>query len=306
LLRSGSIISVVIFAGILALFPLSTSAADIPLRTLSSTGSDQLNTDLVYVLDREGDLDARTVLERLNGLDWQTSEDEIPNLGLLAEPAWFALRVKAPETMERWGVIDYSALDRIDVYQFHQAELVDRVETGESLAFRKRPFAHRNFVFPLEFEAGQEYLILVRVQTDGSLQLPLELWEPRAFAETEQTTTILQVGFAAMMLALAVYNLLLFFAVRDTAYLWYVLSVVSAALIQVTINGLSYQYLWPGYMALNTFIIPALISVALSASAFFTDRFLNARQISRMASLVCRWIGWIGIAMLLFSLLASY
>jgi len=53
--------------------------------------------------------------------------------------------------------------------------------------------------------------------------------------------------FAGIMLALAIYNFLIFLSIKEMPYLWYVISVLALAMSQLSIRGILFQYLWPNF-----------------------------------------------------------
>jgi len=230
----------------------------------------------------------------------------VPSLGLMDAPTWFAVRLTAPEAMERWLSISYSVLDDVRVYLYEDGQQQLAVLTGDRLPFAERPVFNRNFIIPMAFQSEREYLLLIRVQTGGALHLPATLWEQQAFAEAEQDVLSLQMIFLGMMLALAVYNLLLFFVVWDRAYLWYVLMLVSASFVQMGVQGFTYQYLWPESPRLNEVILPAMIAVAFVSLSLFTHSFLNLAKHSLVASRVIRGAAILGGLLFFFSLVAPY
>jgi len=281
-------------------------SAELPLQTLDDAPERNLSADFVHFVDRERQWEASTLAASPLQPDWVDSGGEVPNLGLLADPVWFALRLESPHKLERLAEISYSVLDDIQLHLFADGEPVTEVFTGERRPFSERPVFHRNFLIPLEFEPEREYLLLVRVETDGALHLPFTLWEERAFMEAEQVRLPLHMAFVGLMFALAVYNLLLLVAVRDIAYFWYVLVVVSSTLTQLAINGFTYQYLWPDAPAFNAISLPMSLAGTVLALGFFTDRFLNIRRTSPNTSRFCRGIGWLGVLLLAISLMATY
>lgn len=291
---------------LIGLFSCVAISSEVPLRELDDSPEQVLSADFVYLIDRENQWQAEALAAAGSDAPWQDSGQAVPNLGLLADPVWFAVRLKSPGELERLAEISYSVLDDIRLHLFADGDKVREVVTGERHPFSERPLFHRNFMIPLEFQQDREYLLLVRVQTEGALHLPFTLWEERAFLQAEQVVLPLHMAFVGLMFALAVYNLLLLFAVRDTAYLWYVLVVVSSTLTQLSINGFTYQYLWPNAPGFNAVSLPIFLSGTVLSLCFFTDRFLHARNTSPMASRLCRGLGYFGVLLLIYSAFASY
>jgi diguanylate cyclase (GGDEF)-like protein len=83
--------------------------------------------------------------------------------------------------------------------------------------------------------------------SEGTLTVPLRLWRSDAFwQESMFGYAVLSVYFG-MLLALALYNLLLWFSLRESVYLSYVLFATGMAVGQVSMNGLGNQFLWPAW-----------------------------------------------------------
>lgn len=273
---------------------------------LKASDTQSLGGSLVYVIDRNGSLNARDIAGGQVQPQWQHVGGDVPNLGLTRDPVWFAAWLESPRDLQRLLVVAYPPLDHLDISLWHQGQLMQEFATGDRLPFNSRPIEHRDFVFPLQFKAGQRYLLLLRVETTGSVQLPAALWEPSHYVEETQHGLLLQALFIGIMLALAAYHLLLYFAVRDVAYLWYTVFLSTFLMAQVSLRGLGLQYLWPDNPAFNHQAIPLFFSVGFAVVCIFTDRFLDAKRYSPGWSRALRGLAGIGALITLFGLVLPY
>lgn len=267
-----------------------------------------LNPHMRWALDPEGKLSAQSLFKAPAGPDWQSTEGEILNLGLENAPVWMGVWLETPGEADRYLQIAYPPLDDVQIHLIRAStgERVTHVRTGDTVAFDTRPISHHDFVARLTMEADSRYLLLIRVQTEGALQAPVRLWQPHAFMKQAQESSALHMMFFGIMGALAIYNLLLYFAVWDSAYLWYVLYLLAFVLLQSALRGFGFQYLWPGAPWFNAISITLLVSLTLAAVGFFTHQFLNAPRHSYLWSLVFRFIGWSGIGLAAISLVVPY
>ena len=84
----------------------------------------------------------------------------------------------------------------------------------------------------LEMEPSQQIyaklfkLDYLRAETTGTMQVPLALWEERAFLVNKQTYVFFYGAFLSALLMMAAYNLCLFFIVKARSYLIYSLFIV--------------------------------------------------------------------------------
>jgi diguanylate cyclase (GGDEF)-like protein len=153
-----------------------------------------------------------------------------------------------------------------------------RSAAGDHQRFGARPFEHRNLVFPLSVAPGQAQTIYMRVVSDGNLTLPATLWTPDALHFSDQRAYTLQALYYGALIALAAYNLLLFFSIRDRRYLEYVAFALSMAAGQASLNGIANQFLWPDSPVWGNAVFPAAMAATGFFGAMFTRSFLETRR----------------------------
>ncbi len=93
----------------------------------------------------------------------------------------------------------------------------------------------------------------------------------------QQTYALLSVYYG-MLLALMLYNLLLFLATRDAVFIAYVAFVASMAVGQCSLNGYGNQFLWPEWPAWGNVALPSGMSATGFFGALFTRLFLETRR----------------------------
>jgi diguanylate cyclase (GGDEF)-like protein len=210
---------------------------------------------------------------------WQSfGADDVFNHGFSDGSFWLKVQVP-PEPANRVLEISYPLLDEVSVHWVLGGEVIQSHHTGDTLPFSSRPIYHRNFVFLVPSNT-EPVTAFVRVQTLGSVQIPVEVTPSAAFLANEQLSYGWQTVFLGIIIAMALYNLFLFAIVRHATYLWYVLTVVTTGLVQLNFHGLLFQWLWPDAPGINRYFTVPAISLALFFAVMFTLRFLNVRLYS--------------------------
>ena len=168
------------------------------------------------------------------------------NYGLTDSAYWLRLRVENTRTnaMSRLLEIALPYMDSVTMYAPEGGHYHAYI-TGTLLNFNSRPILHRHFVFPLNIPASSTQTYYVRIDSESSLDIPAVLWEPNAFAQHSQAAYVGEAFYFGMLLALGGFNLLLFFALRDSTYLLYSLFAASMALSLSSFSGIAFEYLWP-------------------------------------------------------------
>jgi two-component system, sensor histidine kinase LadS len=202
------------------------------------------------------------------------------NFGYSHAAYWLALPVRLAAGAPRQWLLEiaYPSLDRVEVYQRHPDGRYERQVAGDLMPFGARPYPHRNLVFPIVLEPEAEQTVYLRVLSAGNLTVPATLWQPQALHRHDQQSYALLSVYYGMLLALLLYNLLLYLAVRDAVFLAYVAFVAAMAVGTASQNGFGNQFLWPDWPAWGNVALPSGMSATGFFGAIFTRVFLGTRR----------------------------
>ncbi len=195
------------------------------------------------------------------------------NLGYSASAWWLRVTVQpaADAGGRRLLEVAFPTLDRVE---FFPPDGGTAVVAGDERPFAERPLRHRHFVFPVDLRPGEAQTLHLRVQSAGSLTVPLTLWQPAALHAADQDAYGAHALYYGMLLALGLYNLLLWFSLRERSYLAYVAFVAAMAVGQLAQGGLGYQYLWPDGQAWQAIAFSSGYAATGLFGALFTRTFL--------------------------------
>ena len=175
----------------------------------------------------------------------------------------------------------------------------DSVMTGASRPFASRPQPYKNFLFDLPHAAGPAtYYLRLRSDTPTSFRAMLHSG-PGLLPELSLQYWLLG-GFYGIVLIMLVYNLFLFFFLKEKSYLYYVFYVLSGAALFLSEDGLGFQYLWPAFPGFNYFIgTMAPILLLLTFSQYARTFLETAIRLPRLDRTI-RWVvlGSVGLLML--------
>lgn len=209
--------------------------------------------------------------------------DGIPSFGLSNSAIWLRLTVRLPpEDSRDWMLkVDYPLLDHVDLFvpEGSGTQTAWRhLLSGNALPFALRPVEVPDLALPLPLRAGAEQTIYLRVQSTSTLTIPVLLITKPALIEEQQERTLVFGAFYGAVLALALYNLLLYIPTRDRTFLIYVAFVTCMGIAMLSYNGFAYKYLWPEAVDWNGRSPLVLGQLTLALSAFFTRSFLSTRS----------------------------
>lgn len=193
---------------------------------------------------------------------------------------WFhAAVVNRNPDEQRWLLVqEYPLSDRIELWVRHADGRILHQASGDHLPFDSRSVRYRHPNFRLDLPPGEVVELLVRVESESSMQVPLELYTPAAFTELSRDAQLAIGLYYGILLALFFYNLVLWISLRDASYFWYLFHITAFGLVLFTLNGLGFEYLWPNWPWFADKSVPLSICLALIGMNQFTRNFLELPQ----------------------------
>jgi diguanylate cyclase len=266
-----------------------------------------LGRELEILHDKEGSISIESAIV---ASQWQPSLQDSISLGLSDDDWWFRFDATSAARKEQLLLIElaYTSLDYINVYFVDNGEIIQHFDMGDHNPFHQRPIDHHNFVLPIEWPAEKTLSVYFHVRTSGVVQLPLTLWKPAAFSASDQLRQMSFGLYFGAMLIMIVYNLFMYFALRDRSYIHCVGFVACITLFVASLTGYSYQYLWPNSPKWNGQSIGFFLSAAVLCATLFTYRFLKADNRERTPFIRYGIAGTyiLSILMILSSLILPY
>ena len=251
-----------------------------------------------YVEDKQNSLSIDQVKNPASGLIWQQITSETPNFGYTNSTYWVHLRLtnSSNHRVDRVVEIAYPVIDYIDFYHVSAEELKQQFKVGDKRPFSARPIAHRNFVFPIYLDAQSDSSLFIKVKSSSSLQLPISISAEREFFANDQLDLIRMSVYYGMMLVMILFNLFIFFSLREAMYFYYVSFVFCFAAVQFFLHGLAGQYIWPEKSYLQDFGILVFVPSIVLFASLFARYFLDLSTHAPLANRFFKIMGWVAIA----------
>ena len=243
---------------------------------------------------------------------WIRAGAKEPSFGFTTAAIWVRISVKnpGPRTRQLYLELSYPLIDKIDLFvddgtKSKTGELTGR-KYGDHLPFKKRDILYRNFVFPLKFEPGQARQIYLRLESGSALNMPLAFWDPISFTEKLDLEQIALGVYYGIMAAMALYNLFLLFSVRDLSYFYYVHYIVGSTLFTLCLNGVAFQYFWPGQAWWSNVSLPFFIFFGAMGVVLFSRTYLNAQETMPRLGMILTFLIRCSFVGIFLSLLIPY
>lgn len=222
------------------------------------------------------------------------------NLGQRRGSFWFrvALRNTAPEPRDYLLAIDFDKLDTLAFHQVRADGSVTRIDTGMARSFRSRQVAIPGFVFPVRMAAGETTDIYLQAEGSVVLFLPATLHSAATLVADSTRDAWWQGIFFGLVAGLLAYNLFLWWTTRDTTFLYFVGTGVTAAGYFAGLDGMFYRVL-PDAVLFNQSFMFVAGALSVTMTLQFTRHFLG---IARVNAALDRWLFGYAMAMALVAL----
>lgn len=238
-----------------------------------------LTLEIAYLEDASRELNLADVLLRFQQGEFLGGQTKALNFGFTSSAFWFHVRLHNVSSLETEWILEthYPMMDEIDAYIVGQE--IQHQRAGDSVPFNLRAKPHHNINFSLDLPKGEVVDIFLRGVTSGAVQMPLVLWTEDAFTEKTHEEQIVFGAYYGLLVAMLLYNLLVYFSIRDINYLYYVAYIAGYGLFQFSLNGFAFEYFWPESPWWNNRSIATLIGVGMFFIVAFSRSFLHLREL---------------------------
>ncbi len=290
---------------LLALFHLPAHAASAtPSLSLTQSFDNPVGHHARYLVELDGTMTRDEAWAALQQGRFVAAESAVLAFGIGAKPVWVHLRVDNPRDVDLSRVLSVETawLDELVFHLRHDGRWIAEHALGDRRAYAERPRAATGFVVEHDFAQGQTDLLL-RVATPDPMVVPLYLESERAWVERQQIQAGSYGFLYGFLIALIVYNLMLFAGLRHGRYLLYAIYLSLFVLMNVSYTGHAYAWFWPESPGWAQWSQPVLMMLYATSGLLFALGFLETRQhFPRLHRSVLAYIGLGAVALALLIL----
>jgi two-component system, sensor histidine kinase LadS len=186
-----------------------------------------------------------------------------------------------PSSSKLWLLEFYDqTIDHIEAYIPMENGSFRNVAMGDAQPFGQRLIPHKNFEIPLNMKTDTTLYYYFKVNSHEFADIRIGLRSTNWFVNYALNEYFLFGIFYGMILIIALYNLLVFLAIREIKNIYYIVYLLSVAAYAISLDGIGFQYLWPGHPEWNNYATGVALYSVIISSLIFTRRFLRTKAIS--------------------------
>lgn len=225
-------------------FSLVKAAENIPVISLNPENIGySLGKQTIYIEDPEHKLSIEDIL-RDSTLVYKKASNNVENLDFTTSAFWFRFKVKneLPKDILFFLETARPLTNKVVLYQVNNGRVLRKMMNGDNIPYSERAIAHRKILFPIQLTDDNPREFVLYAESDGEvLSMPLIFWKPQQFMESDYFFQFYHGLFYGVLFFVAVIYFFFYIALGERSFLYYVLYVAWMALLQLSLDGMSYQ-----------------------------------------------------------------
>lgn len=218
---------------------------------------------------------------------------------------WIKLPVRHSASSQKVWLLELydQTIDTVDVFVPDLSGGYSVHHWGDGVPFESRLLRHKNFEWILQVHQDTVLNYYFRIRSHEFADMRIALRSVNRFVGYALNEYFLFGTFYGMILIISLYNFLVYLAVRERKFVYYIFYILSVAVYALSLDGVGFQYLWPNQPILNELSSGLLLYMVILWALFFGRRFLvlhaNAPDLDRQF----RWMiiartTWLGVCLL--------
>ena len=255
-----------------------------------------------YIRDAELEYDIRTFLSIPERFSWTPSESKVFNMGIVKGAYWLRFVVKNERAHEKAYLVElaYPQIDDINFFEMKEGQVERALTMGDKLPYDQRPLPTLNFTVPIQLDAGEAKTYYLRVMSDGSLKIPLLLWDEYAFFISSDVQNQIYALFFGVLIIICLMNIFVFINLKEATYLYYAMTLFGFFVFFTSLRGSLFQTVLSDLPYIHSQAVVVSFPFSALSLFLFTYSFLRINEYNtRLALIVKLYAGLMAVALVL-------
>ncbi len=233
---------------------------------------------LYFLEDSSSSLTIDAILRPENQARFKMNMTDVANFGNSASTFWLKLELDTRQMPTAYLEIGNPMLDEVSLFSFENGIFKER-KAGASLPKSVQEVDANSILFGLapQPDSVQSQTYYLKVHSNYPLEIPVSMGSLRVLMERQAAQNVAFSLYMGLMLSMALYNLIIFFFIRDRAYLIYSSFSFFIGLFYLHLKGYMFHLLWSEVPNLNDYT-PLYSSVVTILMLLFANEFLKASK----------------------------
>ena len=189
---------------------------------------------------------------------------------------WYRVKIRHNADATNKFILEFfdQTIDHLTVYVPQSDGSYHVEQLGDQLRFKDRKLMHKNFEIYLDNDDNEVRTYYFKIQSSQIADVIIVLRSVNWFIAYALDEYFYFGIFYGMILVFSFYNLIMYIAIRQKQYLFYVLYNLSVGLFEMSSDGIAYQYLWPNAPNWNQIAYAVFLYATSVFALLFTRELL--------------------------------
>ncbi len=232
----------------------------------------------VYLQDDSHQLTIDSILHR--PLGFKPFDRKLEKLGFTSASYWFKFEVENQTDNHEFSFfISRTIADEVVLYEIENNTVKKVQITGDQVPFSKRTVKTIDNTFSVKLEKNKPTQFVLKLKSDGeALLVPIVINTAKGYYLSTRLRSFFLGSFYGILLTIIILYAFYYYGIKERSLLLYSYYVASVFLLQFTLDGLTYFYLFKHAIVFEQYII--VFSAALASSLFlvYIKSFLQLKE----------------------------
>jgi hypothetical protein len=288
------------------LLAFTTASAQSPVEIQDSVDQHIFTFNEIEVLkDATGKLALENLRQKNVDKRFRPSLSSTPQTLDLNTNYWFKIKIRGNADAKKHYILEFfdQTIDHITAYIPMGNNSYEVKELGDNFKFSARELRHKNFEIPISNRGNQVSTYYVKIRSSQISDAIIVLRSVDWFISYALDEYFFFGIFYGMIFVFSLYNLIMYSAMRQKQYLFYVLYILSVGLFEMSTDGIAYQYLWPNLPAWNQIAYAFALCATSVFALLFTRQLLHVKTKAPKLNKLIIWLIRLRLAFFLYFLL---
>jgi hypothetical protein len=242
--------------------------------------------------DKSGKLTFAQVSDPSFTAQFAPSKIYTPKITNLNTNYWYRIKIRHDQSTKNNWLLEFfdQTIDDIEVYSPGIDNKYTTSYLGSRHPFLQRLYQHKNFSLNINSNLYGDNTYYIRVKSHQPANVIVVLRSVSWFIHYALDEYFFFGIFYGMLLVFSLYNLMMFFAIRQIQYLYYIMYNLSIGLYEMCADGIAYQYIWPNSPVWNQYAYGVALFFASIFGMLFTRSLLYVKVKAPKLNKLIWWI----------------
>jgi class 3 adenylate cyclase len=236
----------------------------------------QIGQSVYYIEDPKDELTFADILAGTHDGKFKKCEQEAPNFGNVQLTTWNKFTVINNSDQDWMLLVGNYSLDSLAFYYPAENGSYQSIQSGRRLPISQRQYKTSVYAFDVNVVKGDTVVFYLKVSS-FFMQYPMTIITKEKFVEVYHGSDMFSGFYYGFMILIIVYNLFLYFSLKDVSHLYYIFYVICNGLMIAQLKGHSAE-LWGDTFHFLWKFSPAIIAVASYSAFVFTHHILETKK----------------------------